>query len=216
MVDLVIHGWFGGRMRKAIVPSLLILTVLSTSFAEPKLDALDEIIAKIKIAIQQLTDKGPVIKKQIEVTEATMNKYQSKAADPNLSIKERLYFEKSAENLRGKLNDFYNQVLAMSMAKKRMEGQIKLVEEDKEYIKNLIYLKEYKDLFDRIEKLDASHIKETPREYRQKATDPSRSPKQRARYETLADDYETFLIRVDNWSKLLETRLKRIEANKKD
>ena len=206
-------------MRKAIVPSLLILKVLTASFAEPKLDAIDETIAKIKIGIQQLTDKGElgrVIKKQIEDTEATMKKYQSKAADPNLSIKERVYFEKSAENLHGKLKDLYDQETVMYKAKKRMEGQLKLVEEDKEYIKNVIYLKEYKDLFERIEKLDASHIKETLREYRKKANDPSRSPRQRGRYERLADDYETFLIRVDKWSKLLETRLKRIEANKKD
>jgi len=195
-------------MKKAIVPALLTLSVLAASFAEPKLDAIDETIAKLKIGIQQLTDKGELgraINKQIEDTEATMKKYQQKANDPGLPPKQRAYFEKLADNLDERLGVLYDTERKRYKAKTRMEEQLKLIDEDKEFIKNVIYLQEYKELFEKIEKLDVSHIKETFLEYRKKAADPSGSPRQRARYERLADDYETLLVRVDKWSKLLET-----------
>ena len=43
-----------------------------------------------------------------------------------------------------RLYDLYNQQLAMNRAKSRMEDQLKLIEEDKEYIGDLLKNKAYK------------------------------------------------------------------------
>ena len=113
-----------------------------------KLKQLDNVSAEIQSALDELTEKGELgreIKKAITEAEATMKKYQSKAADPNVSPRQRARYERLADNFQDNMKGLYDQETIMYKAKKRMEAQLKIVEEDKEYIVDVIRDKDIKE-----------------------------------------------------------------------
>jgi chromosome segregation ATPase len=120
-------------------------TVKDFGAAKPneQLKRLDETIAQLEEALAQTEETGPLgktVKQHIEESEATMKRLRKQAADPLKSQKQRTRYERLADDYEADIKTIYNAENALYKARKNMMEQLKLVEEDKEYIGDVLAL----------------------------------------------------------------------------
>ena len=123
------------------------VTTLQNASSTEKIKQLDQVKDKIESALKEISEKGELGKAlgdAIADAEKTMKYYREKERDPNASPKQRARYGALADDFESTQGDLYNQQLAMNRAKSRMEDQLKLIEEDKEYIGDLLKNKAYK------------------------------------------------------------------------
>ena len=122
-------------------------TVKDFSEAQPneQLNRLNETIAQLEEALAQTEETGPLgktVKEHIERSEATMKRLRKLAADPLKSQKQRTRYERLADDYETDIKTIYNAENALYKARKKMIEQLKLVEEDKEYIGDVLALQQ--------------------------------------------------------------------------
>jgi len=120
---------------------------LQNASSNEKLKQLDSVALKIQGALDEISEKGElgkVLAAAIVDAEKTMQHYREKERDPNASPGQRARYGALADDFESTQGDLYNQQLAMNRAKTRMEGQLKLIEEDKEYIGDLLKNRAFK------------------------------------------------------------------------
>jgi hypothetical protein len=123
-----------------------VLTLQNASNNE-KIKQLDSVAEKIQGALNEISEKGELgraLTDAIVDAEKTMEYYREKERDPNASPGQRARYGALADDFESTQGDLYNQQLAMNRAKTRMEGQLKLIEEDKEYIGDLLKNRAFK------------------------------------------------------------------------
>jgi hypothetical protein len=129
-----------GQIKEAV-------DTLKNANSNEKLKQLDSVAAKIQGALNEISEKGElgkVLAAAINDAETTMQHYRAKERDPNASPAQRARYGALADDFESTQGDLYNQKLAMNRAKTRMESQLKLIEEDKEYIGDLLKMKSFK------------------------------------------------------------------------
>ena len=123
------------------------VTTLQNASNNEKIKQLDSVAAKIQSALDEISEKGELgkaINDAIADAENTMKHYRDKERDPQSSPAQRARYGTLADDFESTQGDLYNQLLAMNRAKSRMERQLKLIEEDKEYIGDLLKHKAFK------------------------------------------------------------------------
>jgi len=123
-----------------------VITLQNASNNE-KIKQLDSVAEKIQGALNEISEKGELgraLTDAIDDAEKTMEYYREKERDPDASPGQRARYGALADDFESTQGDLYNQQLAMNRAKSRMEGQLKLIEEDKEYIGDLLKNRAFK------------------------------------------------------------------------
>jgi len=123
-----------------------VITLQNASNNE-KIKQLDSVAEKIQGALNEISEKGELgraLTDAIDDAEKTMEYYREKERDPEASPGQRARYGALADDFESTQGDLYNQQLAMNRAKSRMEGQLKLIEEDKEYIGDLLKNRAFK------------------------------------------------------------------------
>ena len=128
-----------GQIKEAV-------DTLKNANSNEKLKQLDSVALKIQATLDEISEKGELgkaLSDAIVDAEKTMKYYREMERNSTNSEAQRARYGALADDFESTQGDLYNQQLAMKRAKTRMEGQLKLIAEDKVYIGDLLKRKAF-------------------------------------------------------------------------
>jgi hypothetical protein len=106
-----------------------------------KQKALDQLSQTVQVALKEVSDGGSMyseLKRAIDATKAKATAYADKSVDPKVSPQMQLKYRQLNEKLTNESDQLYRSMITLDKQRVNLEGRLKQVNENKEYVADLI------------------------------------------------------------------------------